>query len=137
MPGSRPVASILTVWSRSVPVRTCPRRTTRVKVSSVATSQATLTRSPRPEPGVASALGVMRVQSTTAVGSGSPEATPWRNPVVGAASASVVAKGVSVTVATAAVAAAPRTTSRRAGWRGVAVMAATLARLRVAQVTGG
>ena len=71
---------------------TCPDRTTSSKVSSTPTSQSTRTRAPFPEPGVASALGVTRVQRTTAVGSGSPEATPWRKPVDVAALAEGVAK---------------------------------------------
>ena len=66
------------MWSRAGPVVVVPRRTTRRNSRSRATSQVTSTRGPFPEPGRAVAVGVTRVQSTTAVGSGSPEATPWR-----------------------------------------------------------
>ena len=77
--GASPLASTLTVWSRSGPVTVEPCATTRRKSGSVATCQATVTRGPEPDPGRASAVGVTRVHSTTASGSGSPDAIPWRN----------------------------------------------------------
>src|SRR5690242_6329763 len=77
--GASPVASSLTVWSRPASVVTAPDRTTSVNASSSATSHRTVTRGPRPDPGSACSVGVTRVHSTTASGSGSPEATPCRN----------------------------------------------------------
>ncbi len=74
--GARPPASTLTVWSRAGPVTSEPRRTTRSKPGSLATSQRTSTWGPTPEPGVAASVGVTRVQRTTESGRGSPEATP-------------------------------------------------------------
>src|SRR5690606_4622263 len=89
--GLSPAASILTVWSRQGPVVVDPCAATCRNCWSVAISQSTRVSRPRPDPGVAAGSGVTRVQSRTRWGSGSPEATPWRNtsdppdPPVGAA----------------------------------------------------
>ena len=67
------------MWSRLLLVTKRPVVTTRRKRLSVATSHRTVTFPPLPEPGVACGVGVTRVHSTTASGSGSPEATPcWK-----------------------------------------------------------
>lgn len=112
--GWSPRTSTLTVWSVAALAVTVPEPTMREKPLSEATSQPTWVAGPRPEPGTASGVGVTRVHSRTPSGSGSPEATPWRK--AGAVPAAWAAEAPSeVRGASAAVAAAARTTVRRRG----------------------
>ena len=104
--GDSPAASTFTVWSRDGPVRSTPDAAIAPNPGSVATSQVTGTVGPRPEPGVACAVGVTRVQRTTAPGSGSPEATPCAK-TVGAAPAGPAADTAATPTRAVPVVAAP------------------------------
>ena len=63
--GLRPRTFTRTVWSRAGPVVTVPVATGSVSAASRNTVQRTSTSGPSPEPGLASATGVTRVQSST------------------------------------------------------------------------
>ena len=76
MYGVSPLTTTFTVWSRSALVDVVPRRSTRSKASSAASSQTTRLAGPRPLPGTALGTGVTRVHSSTSVAVGSPLATP-------------------------------------------------------------
>src|SRR5262245_4094350 len=76
--GRRPRTSTWTAWAWSGEATTSPRRTRPRKCSSVATSHRTGT-STAGIPPPSSGAGASRVQSTTAPGSGSPDATPRAN----------------------------------------------------------
>lgn len=71
--------SALTVWSEAAVAVIEPLATMFVSALSLATIQLTSVSGPRPEPGVASVVGVTRVHSRMPSGSGSPDATPCRN----------------------------------------------------------
>ena len=68
---SSPVTSILAMWSELTEATTLPDATAVAKPSSVATCQFGVTTGPIPESGVASAVGVMHIEMTTASGSAS------------------------------------------------------------------
>ncbi len=111
--GARPRTSTLTVWSVAASLVTVPLAAIRVKPLSAAISQRTSVPAPRPEPGTASGAGVTRVQSRMPSGSGSPEATPWRN--CGAVAAWAEAPRASGRAAAPATAAVALSTWRRRG----------------------